>query len=45
MPRNYKLKELILESLDEIELSKKKLLEHIIKNLILIFQIKLSMNL
>ncbi|MGP8022621.1 MAG: hypothetical protein ACLPHE_01125, partial [Methanobacterium sp.] len=31
MPRNYKLKELILESLDERELSKKELLDHIIK--------------
>lgn len=31
MPRNYKLKELILESLDEKELSKKDLLEHVIE--------------
>ena len=31
MPRNYKLKELILESLDERELSKKELLDHIIE--------------
>ena len=32
MPRNYKLKELILEELDKRELSKKELLSHIIKN-------------
>lgn len=32
MPRNYKLKELILESLDEKELSKKELLGYIMSN-------------
>lgn len=32
MPRNYKLKELILETLDEKELSKKELLSHIMSN-------------
>ena len=32
MPRNYKLKELILETLDEKELSKKELLGHIMTN-------------
>ncbi|MCE5214052.1 MAG: hypothetical protein LLF83_04955 [Methanobacterium sp.] len=32
MPRNYKLKELILETLDENELSKKELLGHIMTN-------------
>ncbi|MGV8143394.1 MAG: hypothetical protein ACP5OJ_02105 [Methanothermobacter sp.] len=32
MPRNYKLKELILESLDEKELSKKDLLGYIMNN-------------
>lgn len=32
MPRNYKLKELILETLDEKELSKKELLGHIMSN-------------
>lgn len=32
MPRNYKLKELILESLDKKEMSKKDLLGHIISN-------------
>ena len=32
MPRNYKLKELILESLDEKELSKKELLGQVMRN-------------
>lgn len=32
MPRNYKLKELILEALDERELSKRELLGHIMRN-------------
>ncbi len=32
MPRNYKLKELILETLDEKELSKKELLSYIMRN-------------
>ncbi|OPY24846.1 MAG: hypothetical protein A4E27_01129 [Methanobacterium sp. PtaU1.Bin242] len=32
MPRNYKLKELILEALDEKELSKKELLGHVMRN-------------
>ena len=32
MPRNYKLKELILQTLDEKELSKKDLLGHIMNN-------------